>query len=82
MVDLKGWNEKKLIFFLKQWLNKFSFSECDNFLDVGLSRECASKQGVLKRESGSDSDLFHSPSEEVDSIIFSKVLLASVCDSY
>ncbi|XP_057397925.1 A-kinase anchor protein 13 isoform X1 [Balaenoptera acutorostrata] len=46
--------------------------ECDNFLDVGLSRECASKQGVLKRESGSDSDLFHSPSEEVDSIIFSK----------
>ncbi|KAM9092103.1 A-kinase anchor protein 13 isoform 7-T7 [Megaptera novaeangliae] len=46
--------------------------ECDNFLDVGLGRECASKQGVLKRESGSDSDLFHSPSEEVDSIIFSK----------
>uniref|UniRef100_A0A8C0L3S3 A-kinase anchoring protein 13 n=1 Tax=Canis lupus dingo TaxID=286419 RepID=A0A8C0L3S3_CANLU len=46
--------------------------ECENFLDVGLSRECASKQGVLKRESGSDSDLFHSPSEEVDSIIFPK----------
>ncbi|KAK2503492.1 hypothetical protein MC885_019621 [Smutsia gigantea] len=45
--------------------------ECDNFLD-GLGRECASKQGVLKRESGSDSDLFHSPGEEVDSIIFSK----------
>ncbi|XP_047592182.1 A-kinase anchor protein 13 isoform X6 [Lutra lutra] len=47
-------------------------SECENFLDVGLGRECASKQGVLKRESGSDSDLFHSPSEEVDSIIFPK----------
>nr|XP_014698020.2 A-kinase anchor protein 13 isoform X11 [Equus asinus] len=46
--------------------------ECENFLDVGLGRECASKQGVLKRQSGSDSDLFHSPSEEVDSIIFSK----------
>uniref|UniRef100_A0A480TKW0 A-kinase anchor protein 13 n=1 Tax=Sus scrofa TaxID=9823 RepID=A0A480TKW0_PIG len=46
--------------------------DCDNFLDVGLGRECASKQGVLKRESGSDSDLFHSPIEEVDSIIFSK----------
>nr|XP_035974266.1 A-kinase anchor protein 13 isoform X3 [Halichoerus grypus] len=46
--------------------------ECENFLDVGLGRECASKQGVLKRESGSDSDLFHSPSEEVDSIIFPK----------
>ncbi|XP_041607770.1 A-kinase anchor protein 13 isoform X10 [Vulpes lagopus] len=46
--------------------------ECENFLDVGLSRECASKQAVLKRESGSDSDLFHSPSEEVDSIIFPK----------
>ncbi|XP_045864493.1 A-kinase anchor protein 13 isoform X2 [Meles meles] len=45
--------------------------ECENFLDVGLGRECASKQ-VLKRESGSDSDLFHSPSEEVDSIIFPK----------
>ncbi|XP_072593347.1 A-kinase anchor protein 13 isoform X11 [Vulpes vulpes] len=46
--------------------------ECENFLDVGLSRECASKQAVLKRESGSDSDLFHSPIEEVDSIIFPK----------
>ncbi|XP_054550718.1 A-kinase anchor protein 13 isoform X3 [Talpa occidentalis] len=46
--------------------------ECENFLDVGLGRECASKQGVLKRESGSDSDLFHSASEDVDSILFSK----------
>ncbi|XP_027977938.1 A-kinase anchor protein 13 isoform X11 [Eumetopias jubatus] len=46
--------------------------DCENFLDVGLGRECASKQGVLKRESGSDSDLFHSPSEEVDSIVFPK----------
>ncbi|XP_072806838.1 A-kinase anchor protein 13 isoform X11 [Vicugna pacos] len=46
--------------------------DCESFLDVGLGRECASKQGVLKRESGSESDLFHSPGEEVDSIIFSK----------
>ncbi|KAG8516303.1 A-kinase anchor protein 13, partial [Galemys pyrenaicus] len=47
-------------------------SSCENFLEVGLHRDCASKQDVLKRESGSDSDLFHSPSEDVDSIIFSK----------
>lgn len=66
-------------FFFVYW--SFSFSECENFLDVGLSRECASKQGVLKRESGSDSDLFHSPSEEVDSIIFPKVLSTSLYDS-
>ncbi|XP_008061928.1 A-kinase anchor protein 13 isoform X2 [Carlito syrichta] len=46
--------------------------ECENLLDVGLGRECASKQGVLKRESGSDSDLFHSPSDDMDSIIFPK----------
>ncbi|XP_045680887.1 A-kinase anchor protein 13 isoform X6 [Phyllostomus hastatus] len=46
--------------------------ECENFLDVGLGRECAPKQGILKRESGSDSDLFHSPTEEVDNIVFSK----------
>ncbi|XP_043345589.1 A-kinase anchor protein 13 isoform X8 [Cervus canadensis] len=46
--------------------------ECDSFLDIGLGRECASKPGVLKRESGSDSDLFHSPGEDVDSIVFSK----------
>lgn len=72
------WNEKKLIdfFFFKVLLNEFCFPECENFLDVGLGGECASKQGVLKRESGSDSDLFHSPSE--DSVIFSKVRFASV----
>ncbi|XP_066095362.1 A-kinase anchor protein 13 isoform X14 [Saccopteryx bilineata] len=46
--------------------------ECDNFLDGGLGRKCAPKQGTLKRESGSESDLFHSPSEEVDSIVFPK----------
>uniref|UniRef100_A0A8C5VGY3 A-kinase anchoring protein 13 n=1 Tax=Microcebus murinus TaxID=30608 RepID=A0A8C5VGY3_MICMU len=46
--------------------------ECGNFLDVGVDRKCASKQDVLKRESGSDSDLFHSPSDEMDSIIFPK----------
>uniref|UniRef100_A0A2K6RPM6 A-kinase anchor protein 13 n=1 Tax=Rhinopithecus roxellana TaxID=61622 RepID=A0A2K6RPM6_RHIRO len=46
--------------------------ECENFLDVRLGRVCTSKQGVLKRESGSDSDLFHSPSDDMDSIIFPK----------
>ncbi|XP_058283167.1 A-kinase anchor protein 13 isoform X6 [Hylobates moloch] len=46
--------------------------ECEDFLDVGLGRECTSKQGVLKRESGSDFDLFHSPSDDMDSIIFTK----------
>ncbi|XP_066211376.1 A-kinase anchor protein 13 isoform X2 [Saccopteryx leptura] len=46
--------------------------ECDNFLDGGLGRKCAPKQGALKRESGSESDLFHSPSEEADSILFPK----------
>ncbi|XP_013367985.1 PREDICTED: A-kinase anchor protein 13 isoform X2 [Chinchilla lanigera] len=51
--------------------------ECENLLDVGLDRECASKQGVLQRESGSDSDLFHSPNDDMDSIIFSK---PEVCD--
>nr|XP_040131881.1 A-kinase anchor protein 13 isoform X2 [Ictidomys tridecemlineatus] len=45
---------------------------CENILDVALSGECSSKQDVLQRESGSDSDLFHSPSDEMDSIIFSK----------
>ncbi|XP_016007144.2 A-kinase anchor protein 13 isoform X9 [Rousettus aegyptiacus] len=55
--------------------------ECENFLDVGLDRGCIVKQDALKRESGSDSDLFHSPSEEVDSIIFSKPEEEqSVCD--
>ncbi|XP_038169945.1 A-kinase anchor protein 13 isoform X8 [Arvicola amphibius] len=47
-------------------------SECESFLDVGLGTECASKEGVLQRGSGSDPDLFHSPSDEMDSIIFSK----------
>ncbi|EDM08539.1 A kinase (PRKA) anchor protein 13, isoform CRA_c, partial [Rattus norvegicus] len=47
-------------------------SECRSFIDVGLGTECATKEGVLQRESGSDSDLFHSPSDEMDSIIFSK----------
>ncbi|KAM6181416.1 A-kinase anchor protein 13 isoform 2-T2 [Erethizon dorsatum] len=51
--------------------------ECENLLDVGLDRECASQQGVLQRESGSDSDLFHSPNDDMDSIIFSK---PEVCD--
>ncbi|XP_023565918.1 A-kinase anchor protein 13 isoform X2 [Octodon degus] len=51
--------------------------ECENSLDVGLDREYTSKEGVLQRESGSDSDLFHSPSDDMNSVIFSK---PEVCD--
>ncbi|XP_041510759.1 A-kinase anchor protein 13 isoform X4 [Microtus oregoni] len=47
-------------------------SECESFLDDGLGTECASKEGVLQRGSGSDPDLFPSPSDEMGSIIFSK----------
>ncbi|XP_056662753.1 A-kinase anchor protein 13 isoform X4 [Monodelphis domestica] len=56
--------------------------ECENFLEVGLDRECTSSQSVLKRESGSDSDLFPSPSDEMDdSVIFTKPEEEqSVCD--
>ncbi|NWH65818.1 AKP13 protein, partial [Geococcyx californianus] len=32
--------------------------ECENFLEDGLSSVCTSSQGVLKRESGIESDLF------------------------
>ncbi|KAM6202418.1 A-kinase anchor protein 13 [Rhynchocyon petersi] len=46
--------------------------ECEHFLKVGLDRECVSSHGELKRDSGSDSDLFRLPSEEMDSVIFSK----------
>ncbi|KAM9064361.1 A-kinase anchor protein 13 isoform 6-T7 [Sarcophilus harrisii] len=55
---------------------------CENFLEVGLGGECASSQGVLKRQSGSDSDLFPSPNDEMDnSIIFTKPEEEqSVCD--
>ncbi|XP_020820235.1 A-kinase anchor protein 13 isoform X5 [Phascolarctos cinereus] len=56
--------------------------ECENFLEVGLGGKCASSQGVLKRQSGSDSDLFPSPSDEIDDgIIFPKPEEEqSVCD--
>ncbi|XP_051004690.1 A-kinase anchor protein 13 isoform X1 [Acomys russatus] len=47
-------------------------SECESFLEVGLGTECTSKEGMLQRESGSESELFQSPSDEMDSIIFSK----------
>uniref|UniRef100_H0Y1A1 A-kinase anchor protein 13 n=1 Tax=Otolemur garnettii TaxID=30611 RepID=H0Y1A1_OTOGA len=46
--------------------------ECENFLGVGVDRECASTQGARKLESGSDSDLFPSPGDERDSIVFPK----------
>ncbi|XP_074151190.1 A-kinase anchor protein 13 isoform X2 [Sminthopsis crassicaudata] len=55
---------------------------CGNFLEVGLGGECASSQGMLKRQSGSDSNLFPSPNDEMDnSIIFTKPEEEqSVCD--
>ncbi|XP_029411539.1 A-kinase anchor protein 13 isoform X2 [Nannospalax galili] len=57
-------------------------SECENFLDVGLGAECTSKHSVLQRESGSDSDLFHSPSDEMDGLIFPKTEEEQlVCDN-
>ncbi|XP_063106069.1 A-kinase anchor protein 13 isoform X4 [Cavia porcellus] len=50
--------------------------KCEN-LDVGPDRECTSKQGVHQRESGSDSDLFRSLSDDTDSIVFPK---PEICD--
>lgn len=69
------WNGKQQL--ANVLTESLSFAECENFLDAGLGRECAPPPGDLKRESGSDSDLFHSPSEDVDSIVFSKVRRAS-----
>nr|XP_020041370.1 A-kinase anchor protein 13 isoform X6 [Castor canadensis] len=50
--------------------------DCENFLDVELGRACASKQ----RDSGSDPDLFHSPSSVTDSIISKPEEEQLVCD--
>ena len=55
--------------------NSFCFAlvECENFLEDGLSSICASSQGVLKRESGSESDLFPLPGDGMEDLVFGKV---------
>lgn len=55
--------------------NSFCFVpiECENFLEDGLSSVCASSQGVLKRESGSESDLFPLPGDGMEDLVFGKV---------
>ncbi|XP_062357132.1 A-kinase anchor protein 13 [Cinclus cinclus] len=55
--------------------------ECDNFLEDGLSRVCASSQGGLKRESGSESDLFPLTGDGMEDLVFGKPEEEqSVCD--
>ncbi|KAJ7396871.1 A-kinase anchoring protein 13 [Pitangus sulphuratus] len=56
--------------------------ECENFLDDGLSGVCASSQGGLKRESGSESDLFPLPGDGMEDLVFGKQPEEeqSVCD--
>ncbi|NXO03584.1 AKP13 protein, partial [Rhinopomastus cyanomelas] len=46
--------------------------ECENFLEDGLSSDCASSQGVLKQESGSESDLFTLPGDGMEDLVFGK----------
>ncbi|XP_031978171.1 A-kinase anchor protein 13 isoform X1 [Corvus moneduloides] len=46
--------------------------ECENFLDDGLSGICASSQGGLKRESGSESDLFPLSGDGMEDLVFGK----------
>ncbi|XP_010157537.1 PREDICTED: A-kinase anchor protein 13 [Eurypyga helias] len=46
--------------------------ECENFLEDGLSSVCASSQGVHKRESGSESDLFPLPGDGMEDLVFGK----------
>ncbi|NXK36072.1 AKP13 protein, partial [Piprites chloris] len=47
-------------------------AECENFLEDGLSGVCASSQGGLKRESGSESDLFPLPGDGMEDLVFGK----------
>ncbi|NXM45508.1 AKP13 protein, partial [Gymnorhina tibicen] len=47
-------------------------AECENFLEDGLSGICASSQGGLKRESGSESDLFPLPGDGMEDLVFGK----------
>ncbi|XP_073160302.1 A-kinase anchor protein 13 isoform X10 [Lepidochelys kempii] len=46
--------------------------ECEHFLEDGLSGDCASSQGVLKRETGIESELFPLPGDGMDDIVFGK----------
>ncbi|NXJ62781.1 AKP13 protein, partial [Rostratula benghalensis] len=46
--------------------------ECENFLEDGLNNVCASSQGVLKGESGSESDLFPLPGDGMEDLVFGK----------
>lgn len=46
--------------------------ECENFLEDGLRGDCASSQGVLKSETGSEPELFPLPGDGMDDIIFGK----------
>ncbi|NXY01851.1 AKP13 protein, partial [Pteruthius melanotis] len=56
-------------------------AECENFLEDGLSSICASSQGGLKRESGSESDLFPLPGDGMEDLVFGKPLEEqSACD--
>ncbi|NXA07471.1 AKP13 protein, partial [Sapayoa aenigma] len=56
-------------------------AECENFLEDGLSGVCASSQGGLKRESGSESDLFPLPGDGMEDLVFGKPEEEqSVCD--
>ncbi|NWI51660.1 AKP13 protein, partial [Calyptomena viridis] len=55
--------------------------ECENFLEDGLSGVCASSQGGLKQESGSESDLFPLPGDGMEDLVFGKPEEEqSVCD--
>lgn len=47
----------------------------DNFLDDSLNSDCTSSRGILKRESGSESDLFPLPGDGMDEMDFGKVSL-------
>ncbi|NXO81087.1 AKP13 protein, partial [Sitta europaea] len=56
-------------------------AECENFLEDGLSSVCASSQAGLKRESGSESDLFPLPGDGMEDLVFGKPEEEqSVCD--
>ncbi|CAN8187469.1 unnamed protein product [Coccothraustes coccothraustes] len=46
--------------------------ECENFLEHGLSSVCASSQGALKREPGSEPDLFPLPGDGMEDLVFGK----------
>ncbi|XP_030433452.1 A-kinase anchor protein 13 isoform X8 [Gopherus evgoodei] len=46
--------------------------ECENFLEDGLRGDCASSHSVLKRETGSESELFPLPGDGMDDIVFGK----------